>query len=146
MTLSRGRIHESHHVARWCSTSRVDPETNWPKVSAFYLREDEDDLSTNWLGFYCSDRKEAVGRIRDNPPMPLTVGGRFVVLNVGQALDAVASKGASSPRVTHTPEDENPSHASFWWESIKDDHQFMAAELLVLVTSDDIYPGKLRPR
>ena len=95
MTKPSDRLHRDDHVARWCRTTCVDQDTKWPKLSAFYLREGENDLSTNWLEYYSADHDDAVNSIRDNFLLTLTVGGRFVVLNVGQALDSVANRGVS---------------------------------------------------
>ena len=144
MTKPSDRLHRDDHVARWCRTTCVDQETNWPKVSAFYLREGENDLSTNWLEYYSDDHDDAVNSIRDNFPLTLTVGGRFVVLNVGQALDSVANRGARSPNAEHTPEEGNPSHASIWWEDIHLNNQVFAAELHTLITSESIHPGRIQ--
>ena len=144
MTEPRDRLHRDDHVARWCRTTCVDQETKWPKVSAFYLREGENDLSTNWLEYYSDDHTDAVNTIRDNFPLTLTVGGRFVVLNVGQALDSVANRGARSATAKHTPAEGNPSHASIWWEDIHLNNQVFAAELHTLITSESIYPGKIQ--
>ena len=145
MTGPGDRLNRAAHVARWCSTSCVDQATSWPKVSAFYLRSGEDALSTNWLEYYSSDRGKAVNSIRDNYALELTVGGRFVVLSVGEALDSVDNRGARSSKAIRTPEVGNPSHASIRWDDMELNHQVYAAELHALITSECIYPGKLRP-
>ena len=121
----------------------MDTENGWPKVSAFYPRENDDYLSSNWLEYHSPDRDVAVNSIRKVIPLKLTVGGRFVVLNVGEAIESIIEGGGRSPTISYAPEADNLSHASIWWEDILQNHQMVAAELHVLIVFQDIYPGKI---
>ena len=77
-------------------------------------------------------------------PLSLTVGGRFAVLNVGQTLDSIMAVGCRSPSVAYSPKADNLSHATIWWEDFTMTYSVVAAELLTLLTSQDIYTGLSR--
>ena len=142
MTISAASIERDHYVARWSRPTDTDPETGWPKISAFYLRPREDSLSVNWLDYFSPDRDLAMQSIRNTFPLRRSPNGRFAVLNVAKALDAIFHGGGKSASVTHTPDEEshNPSHASIRWDDMAGNHQEIAAELHSLLTSEDILP------
>ena len=141
MILPSDPIPDDDHVARWCRA--MDVQEGWPKVSAFYLRRNEPDLSSNWLEKFHSDRKAAIDKLRAEIPLTLTVGGRFAVLNVAEAIDSIIAGGGHEPAITWSPEEDNPSHSSIAWANILQTHQLVASELLTRITSGDIYPGKI---
>ena len=136
-------IPDSNNLARWCRASDVDPETDWPQMSAFYPRQNEDYLSTNWIEYHAQDHDVAVRAIRDSIPLTLTVGGRFVVLNVGKVIDSIAQGGGLCPSVRFCPQCDNPSHVALAWEDMAENHQSVAAELFALIASENIYLGKM---
>ena len=140
MTSPAASIERGHHIARWSRPLDTDPETGWPKVSAFYLRPHEDSLSVNWLDYFSPDRDLAMLSIRNTFPLRRSPNGRFAVLNVGKALDAILHGGGTSASITHTPDQDNanPSHASIWWDDMATNHQEIAAELHSLLTSQDV--------
>ena len=143
MTTPGAPIPNSDNVIRWCTTTRVDQVTSWPKVEAFYLREGEDYLSFNWIEFFDSDRVTAVNALRDCPPFGITIGGRFAVLNVGALIESIIEGGGLSPSVQFCPEPDNPSHVAVAWDDMLENHHMVAVELLALVNSGDIFPGKI---
>ena len=121
----------------------MDVQEGWPKVSAFYLRNNEPDLSVNWIEYFRLDLKAAIDKIRGDIPLTLTVGSRFVVLNVEEAIESIKAGGGHEPAVTWDPKEGNPSHSSIWWSNIVQTDQLVASELLTMITSGDIYPGKI---
>ncbi len=145
MTQKAGVIEKDHHIALWCPPSDVDQATHWPKVSAFYLRKGHDDLSANWLEYFSSDRARAIRDVVRTHPLQLRPRGRFAVLNVGEAVEAITAAGGESASITHTPNwYSNPSHASFQWDDMVANNQLMAAELhTLLLGSKDVLEAVL---
>ena len=141
MTVLGDPIPDEHHVARWCRA--MDVQDQWPKVSAFYPRKNEPDLSGNWLEYFPVGPAEAINKIRRDFPMDLTVGSRFVVLQVEEAIKSIIAGGGHEPTITWSPDEGNQSHASIVWANIHQTHQLVASELLTRITSGDIYPGKV---
>ena len=116
---------------------------SWPKVEAFYLKENEGYLSFNWIEFYNLERDNALNAIRNSIPFGVTIGGRFVVLNVGAVTDSIIEGGGFSPSVRFCPKSDNPSHVAIAWDNMVETHHMIAVELLALIDSEDIFLGKI---
>ena len=136
-------IPEDHHVARWCRPNTVDKQTGWPEVRAFYPRPGETYLSANWIECHDPDHDTAVDAIRSAIPLEIDDRSKFVVLNVEDVLASIEAGDGLSPSVHFCPQCDNPSHVAIAWEDIVHDYQSVAAELFTLVTSMNIYPGKI---
>ena len=143
MTDSGTPIQEDHYVARWCRPNTVDKQTGWPKVNAFYPRKGENYLSGNWIEFHDPDHDTAVDEIRNIIPLEVDERSRFVVLNVGEILESIVAGAGRSPSVRFCPGCGNPSHVAIAWEDLVHDYQSVAAELYTLISSTNIYPGKI---
>ena len=137
------QLPDDDHVARWCRRRDVDPESELPKVSAFYPRVSENYLSFNWIEFHAQCHVNAINRIRDTIPLSIHKDDKFVVLNVSEVLESILASDGRSPSVRFCPEDNSPSHVAVAWEELHRYHQLVAAELHTLVNSANVYPGRL---
>ena len=153
-------IPDEHHVARYCK--RWQTKDGWPTPDAFHLRPiDEGTLSGNWLEYFTAgrvvvtrgDRKAAIAEVRGVIQMDLSYDGLFAVLNVESLKRAIEAGGGQSPYVEHDPQSAkpaegrrperppDPSHALVYGYQVAD--LDVAVQLLALVRSDDVYPGRI---
>ena len=130
--MSESSLPDEDHVARYCKPSAVGTD-GLPKVAAFELREQEASLSVNWLEYFGPDRDVSIAEVRQVIRITLRPNGRFAVLNVAAAREAVVAGGGSSPKVTSDPVSGDPSHASISGYTIDD--FLVAVELKALVRS-----------
>lgn len=110
-----------------------------PKVAAFELRARDTSLSVNWLEYFGPDREPAIQEIRQVIRITLRPNGRFAVLGVAAAKEAVIAGGGSSPDLFSNPHPNDPSHASLSGYTIDDFD--VAVELKALVSHHDVHPA-----
>ncbi len=133
------------HVARYCGGSRMNPETDLPTVEGFHERSGETGLSVNWLEFFDAEHMaHAVDQIREafkQKDYGVGPSGRFVVLNVSQAVMAANAIDGCALEAIHRPEPNDPSHAQL--EGVPKDERALgvATELLHLVSAADVFPA-----
>ena len=107
-----------------------------PKVVAFELRAQDSSLSVNWLEYFGPDRDLSIQEIRQVIQICLRPNGRFAVLGVAAAKEAIIAAG-SSPELFSDPQPGDPSHASIGGYT-SDDFD-VAVELKALLTHNDVY-------
>ena len=137
--MSESSLPDEDHVARYCKPSAVGTD-GLPKVAAFEFREQEASLSVNWLEYFGPDRDVSIAEVRQVIRITLRPNGRFAVLNVAAAREAVVAGGGSSPKVTSDPVSGDPSHASISGYTIDD--FLVAVELKALVRQQDVYMAR----
>ena len=133
-------LPDDDHAARYCKPSTVDEE-GLPMASAFKPRIDEEYLSVNWLEYF-KTREPAVGvqHVRDafrQKNYRLRPTGRFAVIDVGGAKQAVREGVGKELRIDQRPLDDDPSHAGI--HGYAADDLAVAVELKVLVGREDVY-------
>lgn len=112
-----------------------------PKVAAFELRERDTSLSVNWLEYFGPERGPSIQEIRQAIQITLRPNGRFAVLGVAAAKEAIIVGGGSSPDVFSSPHSNDPSHASISGYTIDDFD--VTVELRVLVSHQDVHPARM---
>ena len=115
----------------------MDDDEGLPKVSAFELPKGHPELSVNWLERFSRDPEVAIESIRQVIQLCLSRNGRFAVLGVAAAKEAIVAGGGSSPEVFSSPQDGDPSHASIYGYTSED--LLVAVELKALVGQQDVY-------
>ncbi len=134
--MSETPLSDQDHVARYCKPTAMGTD-GLPKVSAFELREQDSSLSVNWLEYFGPDRAISIQQIRQVIRITLRPNGRFAVLGVAAAKQAVIAGGGSSPEVTSSPAPGDPSHASIGRYTIEDFQ--VAVELKALVSQQGVF-------
>ena len=134
--MSETSLPDQDHVARYCKPSAMGTD-GLPKVAAFELRERDASLSVNWLEYFGPDQEISIQEIRQIIRITLRPNGRFAVLGVAAAKEAVIAGGGRSPEVTSNPSPNDPSHASIAGYTIDD--FLVAVELKALVSQQDVY-------
>lgn len=137
-------------VAHYCSSTRFNHDEHTPAPSAFMRRVNkgvlECDVSVDRLqSFPGKNRQEAVDLIRPEVQKRINIGqeGRFVVVDVGGVRTVTLERGHELD-IVYTPEHGGPTHSSIVGQP--DDlaeEARLATAIVRLVTSDDIYPGKV---
>ena len=133
-------LPDQDHVARYCKPSSIGTD-GLPKVAAFELRERDSSLSVNWIEYFGRDRQFSLQEIRQVIQITLRPSGRFAVLGVAVAKEAVIAGGGSSPEVFSSPHDDDPSHVSVSGYTIDDFD--VAVELKALVSQQDVHPARV---
>lgn len=129
-------ISDSDHVSRYCSPSRVEEDE--PLATAFELDDDDEYLSVNWLEYWnVSGKDEAMNCIRGEFDREVRHNGRFAVLNVLEATDAVRETTGRRSLVTHQPTSTMDSHAGIF--GFLQDEREVAAKLASIVTRDNVF-------
>ena len=135
-------LPDGDHISRYCKPSTID-EFGLPLASAFSLRQGEEHLSVNWLGYFRErNLSDAVKQVREafsNKNYRVRANGRFAVLNVGEAKKAVQAAVGHALRIEHLPSDNDRSHAGIFGYTAND--LVVAIELKALVTSQDVHPA-----
>lgn len=112
-----------------------------PTTGAFTLRAGEDYLSVNWLEYFGAANVEAavqLVRLAVARQLELRANGRFAVLNVGTARDAIAHDAGLNLPIEHMPTDADPSHSAMFADGVH--RTKIAIELVALISSDDVFP------
>lgn len=134
-------LPDNDHVARYCKPSAVD-EQGMPMVGAFKLRAGEPYLSVNWLEHSGTrDMATAMRTVRAKflgRGYGLRRNGRFAVLNVGSAKEAVFQALEDSLSIDHMPLDDDQSHAGIRYPP---DDLAVAAILNMLITRPAVHPA-----
>ena len=112
-----------------------------PKVAAFELRVRDSSLSVNWIEYFGQNREFSLQEIRQVIQINLRPNGRFAVLGVAAAKEAVIAGGGSSPGVFSSPHRDDPSHASISGYTIDDFD--VAVEPKALVSQQDVHPARV---
>lgn len=139
-------LPSSDHVAHYCSSTRLDDDAELPRATAFTRAEGDTRAPSGiWLEYLgAADRPAEIAQARvvAGARLTLRVSGRLVVLNVGDAMTAVAAKGHDISFV-HKPEDGYESHAEIhgFPEAGSEQELLISAVLKKLVTRDDVYPA-----
>ena len=133
--MSKTPLPDQDHVARYCKPSAMGTD-DLPKVAAFELRERDASLSVNWLEYFGPDRDLSIQEIRQVIQICLRPNGRFAVLGVAAAKEAIIAAG-SSPKLFSDPQPDDPSHASI--AGYTSDEFDVAVELKALITHHDVY-------
>ncbi len=139
-------LPKSDHVARYCSNNKLDDD-KIPRATAFTRAEgDTRDPSGNWLEHLdAPDLRAAIEQLRPVVAKKITIrpSGRFVVMNVGVAIEAVAGTTGHAISFVHRPEGDDPSHAQVegYPEAGSEEELRIGVALKKLVTSHDVYPG-----
>lgn len=111
-------------------------------ASAFQLRRNEDHLSVNWLErLNGQDLASAISQVRtvlQRRAYRLRPNGRFAILGVDAAKDAVSENLDIALRIEHLPLEDDESHAGIFGYAAAD--IAVAVELALLIADEDIYP------
>ena len=134
--MSEPPLPDQDHVARYCKPSAMGTD-GLPKVSAFELREQDPSLSVNWLEYFGPDRDLSIQKIRQVIQICLRPNGRFAVLGVAAAKEAIIVGGGSSPQAFSDRQPGDPSHALIGVYT-SDDFD-VAVELKALISHQDVY-------
>lgn len=134
-------LPDADHFSRYCKPS--DVENGAPLSTAFQLRENEPYLSVNWLEFFGEkNQKSAVAQVRkafQRKSYTLKANGRFAVLNVNAAKQAVKEHTRITLRIEHMPESDDESHSGIHGYTQED--LTVAIELAALVALGSVYPA-----
>ena len=134
-------LPDKDHVARYCKPSTVDQ--GMPLVAAFQLRSGEEYLSVNWLehsgtrNIAAAMRAVSAGFLGRG--YGLSRSGRFAVLNVGSAKQAVFEALGHSLSIDHMPSEADQSHAGI--HGYPPDDLAVAAELAMLIARSAVHPA-----
>ena len=135
-----GILSDSEHIARYCRAGDVSGGV--VQSTAFELREADSYLSVSLLEYFNCSIDTAINAVRFVSGAKPVRGGRFLVLTIGDAKDAVVRGGGTSPSVLGRPTPGDPSHCGLFGYT-NDDLQVLN-ELLVLARSRGmLYPGRL---
>ena len=115
----------------------------WRRHSAFELKLGENYLSVNWLEYFDSpDVGAAVEHVREtfrSKGYRFRPNGRFAVIGVGAAKNAVTEVVGRPGRVEHLPLDNDESHAGLSGYTVGD--LAVAVELRALVRREHVHPA-----
>ncbi len=133
-------VPPDHHVSRYCrGGSLLNGEVTG---ASFFLKDDEEYLSVNWLEFLGLDNRDGeIEEVRRVLATKLTLGSTAIlaVLNVGDTQDHVRqnSQDDRDLRVLHRPDEPpdkpDPSHSGIF--DTKRDEQLIA-ELIAEIVID----------
>lgn len=127
-------LPDEAHVSRYCRPGAVGQD-GLPLVAAFQLKGGEDYLSVNWLEYFQAlDQETAITHVREafrTKSYGVRTNGRFVVLGVKDAKEAVSAVTGRPARVDHLPLKDDPSHSGIFGYAADD--LAVAAELKALV-------------
>lgn len=139
--LKGDRITDNNHIARYCRPSQID--NGKIQASAFFLREDEDGLSVNWLDFLnCTDRDSEVCALKLIYSNKFSVGktAKIAIIQVGQMCNKVRmeSHDRRNLSVVHAPSFDDESHSEIY--NLRPDNELIAE--LILETILESYPAR----
>ncbi len=128
------RIPDKDHVARYCAPKTVPDGIIQP--SAFFLRENDDSLSVNWLEYLnCASRDLEIAEIQKVYSAKLNVRAkaRIAVLNVGEVREKIRTESPDNRilDVLRDPEEDDPSHSGIY--NLKPDYELIAELILQVV-------------
>ena len=135
-------IPDQDHIARYCRPTQAPGGVI--QASAFFLREDEESLSVNWLEFFsCPNRESEIAKLRNiyfAKLKRIAAGARIAVLKVGVIRQKVLmeSQDRRNLKVLHNPEVNDPSHSEIY--NLKPDYELIAE--LILQTVLETYPAR----
>ncbi len=109
-------LPKTDHVIRIVKPSLVMRDDETKQVigcfpQAFRLRDDERDLSVNWLEYFSGTKEERIRQVRDHAEVDVRPNTGFACLKVGtihQTCDSLNLK----VRIIHEPTDGNPAHSA----------------------------------
>lgn len=148
-------LPEQDEVSRYCSYSRLthrkceaDNHTQCePHLRVFSTSTGEPDLSVGWIQYFWTDNRDlALAGIRvefQAIGYSLSKKGRFVIFNVGQAIQVLKDMGYDI-KIKYTPRNWQPSHSSIYElprEGDRKRRRETATTLKRLITRADIYVG-----
>ena len=135
-------IPDQHHIARYCRPTQAPGGEI--QAAAFFLREDEESLSVNWMEFLsCPNRESEIAQLRNIYFAKLkrvAAGAKIAVLRVGEIRQKVlmGSQDRRNLKVLHSPEVNDPSHSEIY--NLKPDYELIAE--LILQTVLEAYPAR----
>lgn len=133
------RVPNEDHISRLCQPKSITEEGEID-ASAFFLRDNEEGLSVNWLECLgCSNREEEINAIRDLYNEKFSRVGakaKITVLNVGAVHEKVLMESLDRRNLefVHEPEDSpvpDPSHSAIY--NLRPDNVMIAELILQLV-------------
>ena len=142
-------------IARYCSSTRFDHDSDVPKVGAFVFNGTPPELSVNHLQYYPNHIKcvrtqlglsesDMIALVRQEVShyLKLTAKGRFVVLNVGD-IRKKAQRRRASLKIIYTPcpNEGKVSHSSIIPADSALDRTRTATILMRLSKGARTYPG-----
>ena len=143
---SRFDLLSNHNVARYCSQRRMGDD-GLPLEAAFFLRDNEDYLSTNWLEhFDPSDRAPQLAGVRQSlidKGRTVSRNAFFAVLNVGVSVAYCKGKLGLDIRFTVLGETHDPSHAGIFGTRLSTEKECAdaAGALAKCVAQHEVYPA-----
>lgn len=139
-----------HHFSRYGSPGTIDDDL--PNSGAFKPREVDGHLSINWLEYFDGLAiEQAVDAVREAliaDEFDIRRNGRFLVLEVTRARNAILDGTGKSVSILHWPDDTvenwpdddlNPSHSGIFGYEASDVE--VALELSQLISEDAVYPA-----
>lgn len=142
--MRRVPLPDDHHFSRYCKPTAVGRD-GLPTAAAFEIRPAEEYLSVNWLEYFDTpDLRTAVERVRESfrrKHYQVRRSGKFAVVNVGAAVEAVEKAVGRRGRVEHVPLGDDESHAGLCGYAADD--LAVAVELRALVRPEDVHPAVL---
>ena len=115
--ISKGsNLPDADHVMRYVPWTKLRRDENDNVIGflgeAFKLRDEEQSLSLNWLGYFSGHRNEQVRQSVEMFRRIRSVGAKsaYGIANVAQ-IKAVCDSAGARVRVVYEPEDENPAHS-----------------------------------
>lgn len=139
----KGDLLPDHdHISRYCSVTHCT-EDGQVTGRAFQLRQTDKYLSVNWLEFLqLCNRKNEIGAVRKvlGSKLNLNAKAQIAVLNAGKIIDYVRTKSqdARKLRVSHEPEETDPSHSGIYGYGYDDQ---LIADLIAEMVHEN-YPAR----
>ena len=131
-------IPDQDHVARYCRPWQCPK--GQIEATAFFLREDEETLSVNWMEYLnCPNRESEIAQLRNIYSLKFTrvaAGAKIAVLNVGDIHKKVflESQDRRDLKVLHDPEVNDPSHSVI--HNLKPDYELIAELILQTILQE----------
>lgn len=144
--MNRAKVPHKDHISRLCPPKSITEEGEI-EASAFFLRDNEEGLSVNWLECLgCGSREEEIDAIRDlysKKFSRVSVKAKITVLNVGAVHHKVLMESLDTRNLEflHEPEDSpvlDPSHCAIY--NLRPDNIMIAELILQLVSETYLAP------
>lgn len=145
-----GPVLDDDRIARHCRKDDIRRDGG-PKPQAFQFRENEADLSVNWIEYFLRrglSFAEAMQRIRDDDGTPTPRRShRYAIVPVEKLILAVqfalarTQQEVGRPVLTHTPAVNNESHVSIVGDEFEFDTPEIRTDIAQLLFESDMEPG-----
>lgn len=134
-------IPDENHVARYCPRIHISSEGDI-LASAFYLKEDENTLSVNWLECLgAPNREQEIQRLRETIALTLRKSAKFAVVNIGNLRKSILEESPDKRNLLllHEPTEKDPSHSEI---SNMNPQYELIAELIIEKVKMEVYPAR----